>query len=145
MYQFFTFLTSLIAVAGGALVVMLVVKGVNHSQNVRHEMFKETLESGIYDYRLIRKRRSRSGTAVIGWGIVFCAIGVALLVGFALLGILDEAAIGGLVPLFVGVGLILFYLLAGRKAAQEDAMNGEPVKIIKDSAPKVVGQAERNE
>ncbi len=143
MYMFFTFLTTLVALAAGALIVMLIVKGINHAQNVRHEMFKETLASGIYDYRLIRKQRR--GTAVIGWGIVLCAIGVALLIGFMMLGIMEEAAIGGLVPLFVGLGLILCHLLVGRKTAQEEAMNGEPVKILKDSAPKVIDQAERNE
>jgi hypothetical protein len=129
---FISFLTTLVSLAAGVVIVMLIVKSVNHKQNVRHEMFKEALERGVYDPRLISKKSH--GNATLGWGIFFVAIGIAQLIGYMILGIFSEAAIGGLVPLFVGGGLILFHRLVLGKKDDTDK-NGEPIRLTPDSKP----------
>ncbi len=135
---FMSFLTTLVSLAAGVIIVMLIVKSVNHKQNVRHAMFKEALERGVYDPRLIAKK-SR-GNATLGWGIFFVALGIAELIGFMVLGIFSEAAIGGLVPLFVGAGLILFHMLVGGKK-DDTEKNGEPIQLPPDAKPLVSGSS----
>ena len=115
MYMFFGFLTALISIAAGVLIVMAIMKGINRSQEIRQQTYMKTLEKGIYDYRLIGGKRTK-GTAPLGWGIFF----------FIALGIIGEALAGSLVPLFIGLGLIIYYAVR-RKIAGDEKLNGEPV------------------
>jgi hypothetical protein len=131
---FFSFLTTLVALGAGVLIVMLIVRGVNHGQNIRHEAYREALEKGVYDYRLLERPRRKRGAGSLGWGIVFVAIGIALLIGFLLLGIFRESAIGGLIPLLVGAGLLLFHFVMRGRADEDLAINGEPVRFAPDSS-----------
>ena len=125
MYVFFSFLTALVSIAGGVLMIMLIMKGINRSQEIRQQTYQKTLEKGIYDYRLIEGKKS-SGTAVLGWGIFFIGVGIALLFSFIALGIIDSALAGSLVPFFVGLGLIIYYAIR-RKIVGDEKQNGEPV------------------
>jgi len=122
---FYSFLTALISIAGGVFMIMIIMKGINRSQEIRQQTYQKTLEKGIYDYRLIEGRKS-SGTAALGWGIFFTAVGIALFFGFIALGILGEALTGSLVPFFVGLGLIIYYAIR-RKIVGDEKQNGEPV------------------
>ena len=125
MSMFFNFLISLVAIGGGALMIMLIMKGIIRSQELTQQTYMKTLESGIYDYRLLGGKK-RSGTAVLGWGIFFTAVGIALFISFIALGVLSEAMTGSLVPFFVGLGLIIYYAIR-RKIVGDEKQNGEPV------------------
>ena len=59
---------------------------------------------------------------------MFVAIGAGLLIGFAVLGILDQASMGAMVPLFVGIGLIVFHRIV-KRSASEETENGEPIRL----------------
>jgi hypothetical protein len=125
VYMFFSFLTALVSLGAGVLMIMFIMKGINRSQELRQQMYMKTLEKGIYDYKLIGGKKS-SGTAVLGWGILFTAVGIALFFSFISLGILHEAMAGSLVPMFVGIALIVYYSIR-RKIVGDEKQNGEPV------------------
>jgi len=126
VYAFFGFMTALISIGAGVLIVMLIMKGIVRSQELRQQMYTKTLEKGIYDYRLIEGKQKSSGTAVLGWGICFTGIGIALFFSFIALGIIGNALAGSLVPLFIGLGLIIYYAIR-RKIVGDEKQNGEPV------------------
>jgi len=125
VYAFFSFLTALISIGAGVLMIMLIMKGINRSQELKQQMYMKTLEKGIYDYRLIEGKKS-SGTATLGWGIFFVGVGIALLFSFIALGIIGEALAGSLVPFFIGLGLIIYYAIR-RRTVGDEKQNGEPV------------------
>ena len=131
MNMFFSFMTALISLGAGVLMIMLIIKGINRSQETRQQTYMKTLEKGIYDYRLLGGKKS-SGTAALGWGIFFASVGVALLFSFIAMGILSEALAGALCPLFIGVGLIIYYAVR-RKLVGDEKENGEPVKFSPQS------------
>ena len=54
-------------------------------------------------------------TKILGWGIVFIAIGVGLLIGIYGLAEISVWGLVGLGLLFGGIGLIVFYLVAARR------------------------------
>jgi hypothetical protein len=122
---FFSFLTATVSIAGGVMMIMFIMRGINRSQEIRQQTYQKTLEKGIYDYRLIAGKKS-SGTAVLGWGIFFTAVGIALFFGFVALDILSDALTGSLVPFFVGLGLIIYYAIR-RKIVGDEKQNGAPV------------------
>jgi hypothetical protein len=107
------------------MMIMIIMKGINRSQEIRQQTYMKTLEKGIYDYRLIEGKKS-SGTAVLGWGIFFTAVGIALFFSFIALGVLAEALTGSLVPFFIGLGLIIYYAIR-RKIVGDVKQNGAPV------------------
>ena len=125
-YAFFSFLTALVAIGSGVMMILFIMKGINRSQELKQQMYMKTLEKGIYDYRLIGGKKKSSGTAALGWGICFTGIGIALFFSFIALGILSEAMAGSLVPFFVGIGLIIYYAIR-RKTVGAEKQNGEPV------------------
>ncbi len=140
--MFFSFLTALVSIGAGVLMIMFIMKGINRSQEIRQQMYVQTLEKGIYDYRLLGGKPS-SGTAVLGWGIFFTAVGIALLFSFIALGIFNEALAGSLCPLFIGIGLIVYYAVR-RKIVGDEKQNGKPVTFSPpkggfDGSVKIVG------
>jgi len=123
--MFFNFLISLVAIGGSVFMIIIIMKGINRSQEIKQQTYQKTLEKGIYDYRLIGGKK-KSGTAVLGWGIFFIAVGIALFISFIALGILSDAMTGSLVPFFVGLGLIIYYAIR-RRIVGDEKQNGEPV------------------
>jgi len=121
----FPLLMTLISLAGAVVIIMLIVRGAMHGQNLRKQAFDAALARGVYDRGLLTKKSK--GVAPLGWGIFFVAIGVAMIIGFATLGILGEGATGALIPLFVGIGLIIFYMLT--RHLREEERNGKPIEI----------------
>lgn len=127
MYMFFGFMTAVISIGAGVLIVMLIMRGINRAQEIQQQTYFKTLEKGVYDYRLLGGKPSR-GTATLGWGIFFAMVGLALFISFIFLGIISEAMPGALIPLFIGLGLIVYYFIR-RGIAGEDVQNGEPVRF----------------
>ena len=125
MTMFFGFMTAVISIGAGVFMIMIIMKGINRSQEIRQQTYMKTLEKGIYDHRLIEGKKS-TGTAVLGWGIFFTAVGIALFISFIALDILSEAMAGSLVPFFIGIGLIIYYAVR-RKIVGDEKQNGEPV------------------
>jgi len=124
---FFGFLMGIISIAGGVLIILIIMKGINRGQEIKQQTYMKTLEKGIYDFRLLGDTPS-TGTATLGWGIFFAAVGLALFISFIFLGIIGEALAGALIPLFMGIGLIIYYFI--RKNVVGDVeTNGKPVRF----------------
>jgi hypothetical protein len=116
------------------LIVLTVYKHAAAESRRKHEAFTAALEKGVYDPALLGRGPSRRGTATLAWGFIFIAIGLALFVGFIALGILSEAIIGSLIPLFMGVALVLYHRARKSQALDADK-NGKPIQIAKTDAP----------
>lgn len=85
---------------------------------MRYISYRETMK--LADKGLIRPARNNNSKAALIWGIIITAIGMALMVGLWPLGFLigTEAPLGfgpwmlgGLLPLFFGLALILVHVL----------------------------------
>ena len=88
---------------------------------LRYMNYKETLalaEKGL------TKPGSKSNKNLLRWGIVVTAIGFALTIGLYTIGFasadnyplhLGPWMLGGLVPLFLGIGLVLLHYLTDRE------------------------------
>ena len=84
---------------------------------MRYMKYKETIalaEKGL------APPETKSGKALLRWGILITALGFALTVGLYLIGFSSADAyplhlgpwmLGGFVPLFLGIGLILIHVL----------------------------------
>jgi hypothetical protein len=84
---------------------------------LRYMSYRETLalaEKGL------SKPETRAGKGFLRWGILITALGIALTVGLYLIGFssaeeyplhLGPWMLGGFVPLFLGIGLILIHVL----------------------------------
>ena len=84
---------------------------------MRYMKYKETIalaEKGL------APPKTKSGKALLRWGILITALGFALTVGLYLTGFSSADAyplhlgpwmLGGFVPLFLGIGLILVHVL----------------------------------
>lgn len=141
MYNaFFAFLVTLICLGAFVLIVMLIVRSVNQRQRARQEMFNALLAKGVYDYRLLK---GRTGSASLGWGITFVAIGIAILIGLARMPdpmIVRHGAIGGFIPLFIGLGLIVYYVISNAMKRRANS-NGEPIQLRPPETPTAVPRA----
>ncbi|MBM3308148.1 MAG: hypothetical protein FJY74_07475 [Candidatus Eisenbacteria bacterium] len=126
---------------GFAMVVLIVFTVFKHASTEsrrKQEVFNAALEKGVYDPALLGRAPSRRSTAALGWGFIFIAIGLALFVGFVTLGILADAIIGALVPLFMGIALVLYHRARKSLSAGENG-NGKPIQIAKQEAPRAGG------
>jgi uncharacterized protein DUF6249 len=84
---------------------------------LRYMNYKETLalaEKGL------TKPETKSGKGLLRWGIIVTALGFALTIGLYFIGFgsadvyplhLGPWMLGGFVPLFLGIGLILIHVL----------------------------------
>jgi hypothetical protein len=126
---FFAFMSTLISMAAIVLVVMLIVRGFISRDRTRKESFELALQKGIYDPTIIRPKGRHGGDAALGWGIALLGIGLAEAIGFIALGVWRQAAIGALVPFFVGIGLIIFHVVVKRNAVDIEE-NGKPIQLV---------------
>lgn len=89
---------------------------------MRYINYKETLllsEKGLAH----PEREPRKGKGLLIWGIMIIAVGLALCLGLYPLGLsgngtsyplgLGPWMLGGLLPLFIGIGLVLVYVITG--------------------------------
>jgi len=84
---------------------------------LRYMNYKETLalaEKGL------TKPESKSGKGLLRWGIVLSSLGLALSIGLCFIGFnsptnyplhLGPWMLGGFIPLFLGLGLVLLHFL----------------------------------
>ncbi len=138
----FGFLNALLALSAAIVMLMLFIKAGERAQKRKQENFLKALENGVYDYRLLGK--SKGGNALLGWGIVFVALGLGILIGLGSMSdptVLSEGGMtGSMIPLLIGVGMIVFYFV-GRKLGngrtdQPVVLEGEGGKM----PAKIVGQ-----
>lgn len=125
----FAFLMTLVSLGAVILIVMLGIQADNRKAKQRQETFLKLLESGVYDYRLVRPKRR--GNALLGWGIVFTAIGLGILIGLS--NMMDPAVIrngltGAMIPMLVGIGMIIFWAVI-RKIGRDSEENDKPVVL----------------
>lgn len=117
------------------LIVLTIFNAATKDSKRKHEAFAAALEKGIYDPTLLGSSPGKRGTAALGWGFIFIAIGLALFIGFVVMGILQEGLLGSLIPLFMGLALVLYHRV--RKSQALDAeRNGKPIQISKVEAPR---------
>lgn len=88
---------------------------------LRYMNYKETIalaEKGL------AKPESNSGKGFLRWGIIITALGFALTIGLYTIGFDSGASyplhlgpwmLGGLIPLFLGIGLILLHVLTTKE------------------------------
>lgn len=88
---------------------------------LRYMNYKETLalaEKGL------TKPETKAGNGLLRWGIVLTSLGLALSIGLYLIGFnsstnyplhLGPWMLGGFVPLFLGIGLILIHYLTEKE------------------------------
>jgi hypothetical protein len=87
---------------------------------MRYINYKETL--ALAEKGLARSEQRHENKPLLRWGIIVTALGIALTLGLLPIGFgsagqtyplgLGPWMLGGLVPLFLGLGLILMYYLA---------------------------------
>jgi hypothetical protein len=99
----------------GVVAILLIIFG--FLAFLRYMSYKETLalaEKGL------TRPEARSGKGFLRWGIVLTSLGLALSIGLYLIGFnspndyplhLGPWMLGGFVPLFLGLGLILLHFL----------------------------------
>jgi len=141
----FSLIMTLISSATVVAIVMFVVRGIVQRQRVRQETFRTLLDKGIYDYRLIGGRTGGGTHRTLGWGIFFIATGLGILAGLALNPdpmVPRMGAPGGLIPLFIGVGLLVFYFLV-RRVQTSTEENGRPVSLPEGGSDVTVVTGER--
>ncbi len=101
-------------VAGSVWVTLLLVRHRERMTMVEKGMSSEDIKS------LYKKQVQRDPLSSLKWGILFICAGLAVLIGHFLhrnLGV-EEGVMIGLIPLFVGCGLLLFYSFASKKENQ---------------------------
>jgi len=88
---------------------------------LRYMNYKETItlaEKGL------AKPETKSGKGFLRWGIIITALGFALTIGLYSIGFdsgnnyplhLGPWMLGGLIPLFLGIGLVLLHFLTDRE------------------------------
>jgi len=89
---------------------------------MRYINYKETL--ALAEKGMPRPERAPTGKTILRWGIILAALGAALTLGLLPIGFgsagqhyplgLGPWMLGGLVPLFLGLGLILTHYLTQR-------------------------------
>jgi len=119
---------TLISIGGSIVIIMLIVRAIQNGRDTRERAFNAALEKGIYDPSIMSRTSVNSGAASLGWGIFFAMVGIALLIGFMILGIAGDAALGGLIPLAIGIGLIVFHIIMKRNS-KDIERNGEPIRF----------------
>jgi hypothetical protein len=100
--------------AGAVLITYISAKHRERMSMIEKGMSSEDIKA------LYTRDVRRSPLGSLKWGILFVMAGLAVLVGNLLhsLYYVDEGVIVGMVCLFVGAGLVVFYLLAAKKLGQ---------------------------
>ena len=104
---------------------------------MRYISYRETMK--LADKGLIRPARNNNSKAALVWGIIITAIGVALMVGLWPLGFLIGTEVpfgfgpwmlGGLLPMFFGLALILIHVLTREPQPKDEGR--APAEKIED-------------
>jgi hypothetical protein len=128
------FLMTVVGLGAALLMILLFLQAQNRAATRRQEAFYKALDAGVYDQRLLGKKKR--GHALLGWGIIFVAIGLGILIGLASMTdpdvLRDGGITGSMIPMLIGVGMIVFYYL-GRKLSNGRNGNGQPVSLDREN------------
>ena len=111
----------------GAIAAFLIVFGfIAYLRYLRHKEILALAEKG-----LSYPERKNGGKDALRWGIIITAIGIALLVGLVPISIPDAwpLTLGGLVPTFFGLGLILIHFIT-KEDDEEDQADEIETEVI---------------
>ena len=95
----------------------------------RHKEIVTLAEKGLLPEQYARYvSASRNGRGLLGWGITLAMLGLALIIGLWPIGIVErEYILGfgpwmlfGLIPLFIGLALLIFYFVTRKEKASEE-------------------------
>jgi hypothetical protein len=90
----------------------------------RHREIVTLAEKGLLPAQYAQYLRASRGRGLLGWGIALAALGLALMIGLYPTGFVAETQyplylgpwmLGGLIPLFIGLALLLTYFLTREK------------------------------
>ena len=100
----------------------------------RHKEIVTLAEKGLLPEQYARYvSASRNGRGLLGWGITMAMLGLALIIGLWPIGIVEkEYILGfgpwmlfGLIPLFIGLALLIFYFVTRKEKASEKEQSAE--------------------
>ncbi|MFC1514085.1 DUF6249 domain-containing protein [candidate division KSB1 bacterium] len=106
---FFTFLI---------LFIIFERKARMNDRECTHKERLAMIEKGQYDFPQHMKKGINL-PRYMAWGFIFSGIGLAIILGLAIMGEWD-GMIGGLIPLFIGIGLLLFNKIQSEKDEQKE-------------------------
>ena len=100
---------------------------------IRYLGYRETL--ALAEKGLVRPDRTRgNGKDTLRWGIAITSVGMALCVGLLPIGFLTNSRfpfgpwmLGGLIPTFFGLGLVLIYVLTREEKPKEEGGHAEKI------------------
>ncbi len=100
-------------------VAAIIIVAISTRHRERIAMVEKGASSDLIKAMNAKELKSRP-LASLKWGILFVMGGLAILLGSYLHERyqMQEGAIAGLLALFVGVGLVIFYMIAGKKAGE---------------------------
>jgi hypothetical protein len=116
----------------------------------KHRETMALMEKGLLPEqyaRYISASRGRSGRGLLGWGIALTMLGLALLIGLWPIGFVERPGpehgswyplnfgpwmLGGLIPLFIGLALLITYLLTRKEETSPEATLIEESEILGD-------------
>jgi hypothetical protein len=90
----------------------------------RHREIVTLAEKGLLPGQYAQYVNASRGRGLLGWGIALAALGLALMIGLYPIGFVAETSyplnfgpwmLGGLIPLFIGLALLLTYFLTREK------------------------------
>jgi len=119
-------LTAIIVLSPCAMVTILLCFFVA----IRYIAYRERIalaQHGIFlpDQSLWERIGQRSPRGILWAGVLTAMCGLALLLGLALIGI-GPWLLGGLIPLFVGAGMVVVYFLGGGVRERDQQRAGVP-------------------
>jgi len=129
----FAFLTTIVSLGAVVLMLLIIIQSQNRAASRRQEMFNKALEAGVYDKRLLGK--TKSGHAMLGWGIFFVAVGFGIMIALGTNAdpmIFRNGVGGAVIPIFIGVAMIVFYILA-KRFDKSQLENGRPIVLDKQN------------
>lgn len=101
----------------------------------KHREIVTLAEKGLLPAQYARYVSASRGRGLLGWGIALAALGLALMIGLYPIGFLTTEPyplyfgpwmLGGLIPLFLGLALLIAYFLTRKEEAPAPEAPSEP-------------------
>ncbi len=112
------FRPEIIAPIGSFIFVVWIVK-ISLDAKLKHKLIDKGVEADVAR-NMFRNIHQENYPSSLKWGMVFIAIGAALFIGEYFPRYLNDGAILGLVSIFAGVALVIFYLLNASAAKKNN-------------------------
>jgi hypothetical protein len=129
-----TLFLAIILVACALLVIILLFITLNRYISYKERVALAQLGFSIEDLNRDAARKKYGNRGVLWGGVITAMSGLALLLGLATLGV-GTWLLGGLVPLFVGLGMVLIYFMTlGPAPSTEDNSPAQVQNLLEKSA-----------